>query len=418
MAWKETCPVEQRVQFIRELKAGTRNMAALCRAFGISRQTGYKWWRRYEEAGGGYKALLERPRRPKRSPGRISEAVEDAIVRARRKHRTWGPRKLRTWLRERRPQVPWPAASTIGEILKRHGLTRPRRKRRRTPPFTQPFAAARRPNDVWCIDFKGHFKTGDGSVCYPLTVVDASTRYLLCCRVMKQTDGDAVRKVLEGVFAEYGVPRAIRSDNGPPFASVGGGGLSELSAWWVRLGIRPERIQPGKPQQNGRQERLHGTMAVELAVVTGRTLREQQRLFDRFRRTYNDERPHEALQMQPPGRFYKPSTRRMKEKYQLVPKDCEEAWINCAGAFGWHGVSVLVNRALSGRSVALRRAGDGLWEIFYGPVLLGLLDEADLRKGVRRLRSPLRRPKWTLDEGAESTETTPSRGPAAGARAR
>ena len=253
--------MKERVKFVLEWEKrwnagrGLLNFAELCREFGISRQVGYVWLRRYREAKHNLDALKERTRRPLTSPAKLPDEMEDLLVAARKSHPTWGPEKLRAWLMHYRPQLELPAQSTIGAVLHRRGLTTPRPRRvRATQASTQPFADVTGPHATWCVDFKGHFRTRDGSKCYPLTIIDAHSRFLLRCEVLENPDGPAVQRVFDSAFSEFGLPAAIRSDNGPPFASVGAGGLTKLAVWWLRLGIRLERIEPGKPQQNGRQE--------------------------------------------------------------------------------------------------------------------------------------------------------------------
>src|SRR5688572_7756551 len=300
MPWNKTDAMTERTKFVLEWYRrwdegeGRVNIAALCRAFGISRETGYVWVRRFRDGGHQVASLAERSRRPKTNPRQVDAAMEDGIVRLKKQYPYWGPRKLKAWLEQRRPEYLFPAASTIGEVLKRNGLVRKRRKRQKTPPHTSPFAACGRPNDTWCVDFKGNFRVGDGSRCFPLTIMDAHSRFLLRCEGLEAANYKAVRPVFESAFEEFGLPEVIRSDNGSPFATKGAGGLSELSAWWVRLGIRPERIEPGKPQQNGRHERMHLTLKKETALPPRASMLAQQRRFDAFRREYNDERPHEA----------------------------------------------------------------------------------------------------------------------------
>src|SRR5688572_18718736 len=310
MPWKEMDALQQRMQFVLEWRReweqqeGRVNLSRLCRAFGVHRPTGRKWVRRYIDAGWSLAALEERSRRPHSSPTTTNAAVVERVIAARKKHPYWGPRKLRVLLLRQQPRRAVPSASTIGAILKREGLSGPRKRRRRTPAYERPFAQCLGPNDVWCIDFKGQFRTGDGVLCYPLTITDAFSRYLIRCEVLTTTDAESVRPVMERAFAELGLPAAIRSDNGPPFATTGAGGLSALSIWWRKLGIRHERIEPGKPQQNGRHERMHRTLRQETADPPRANLKAQQRAFDRFRREFNDERPHEALNQRTPRSLY------------------------------------------------------------------------------------------------------------------
>ena len=276
MPWKETCPMKERSRFVVEQESGRYAMAELCRIFGISRETGYKWVERYKAEGPP--GLQDRSRAPRCHPNAVPEEVEAVILETRAAYPTWGPKKLRAWLQTHRPEEGWPAGSTIGEILERHGLTVPRKKRRRTPPYTEPFAACAGPNAVWCMDFKGWFRTGDGVRCDPLTISDAFSRYVLRCQALSDMREERVRPLCEAAFREFGLPWAIRTDNGSPFASRGIAGLSRLSVWWLRLGIVPERIEAGHPEQNGRHERMHRTLKAETASPPAPTVRGQRRV--------------------------------------------------------------------------------------------------------------------------------------------
>ena len=284
MVWKETCVVDERMRFVLAVEAGDVSKAALCREFGISRRVGYKWLSRYREAG--VAGLSDRSRAPLTRPGAISAALAERCLSVRRAHPTWGPLKVRAWLLRREPSVVWPSASSIGMLFDREGLTVKRRRRRRTPPWSAPFAACDGANDVWCIDFKGWFLTGDGTHCEPLTLSDAHSRYLLRCQALGRNDGGHVWPILEAAFREFGLPLALRSDNGPPFASSGAGGLSRLAVKVLKAGVRPERISPGKPQQNGRHERLHLTLKQDTACPPALSLRQQLERFQDFQRVY------------------------------------------------------------------------------------------------------------------------------------
>ena len=281
--------MDERLQFIEECKSQEWSMAEVCRRFQISRKTGYKWLDRYES--GGVDALKDGSHAPHSNPRQVLEEVEDAIVEARGKHPHWGPVKLLAWLDRTAPEIQWPAPSTIGEILHRHGLAVPQRKRLKATPNSEPLKHAVGPNLVWCADFKGWFRCQDGSRCDPLTITDAYSRFLLRCQAAKHPDTGYTKPLFEATFREYGLPESIRIDNGAPFASVGIGGLSELSVWWIKLGIRPERIEPGKPAQNGRHERMHRTLKQETVQPPRANPREQQKAFDEFRQEYNWERP-------------------------------------------------------------------------------------------------------------------------------
>ncbi|MGH8650034.1 MAG: IS481 family transposase, partial [Burkholderiales bacterium] len=285
--------MDQRTAFIADQRQGLYPVTELCARYGISRKTGYKWLGRFEEAG--RQGLQERSRAPHACPHRIAEAVAALICAARRQHPSWGPAKLLAWLAPRHPALDLPAISTAGDLLARRGLVQHRRRRRHySHPGVVP-ATTTQPNDLWTADFKGHFRSRDGIYCYPLTIADQHTRYLLACHGLLSTKGVGVRPVFERLFREYGLPRAIRTDNGVPFATTGIHGLSQLNVWWLRLGIQHQRILPAQPQQNGAHERMHKTLKGEAIRPPRSTLATQQRAFTAFRRLYNEERPHAAL---------------------------------------------------------------------------------------------------------------------------
>jgi putative transposase len=385
MPWKETRVVDQRVQFIAAVQQEPRgNFSALCARFGISRDTGYKWVKRYRE--GGAEGLGDRKPVPGSCPHRTSDVVESQVVELRKEWPDYGPKKLRAMLLEKAPELAVPAASTIGDILDRNGLIRPRRVRLRVPPSSNPLAHAQQPNDVWCVDFKGHFTLGNGNRCYPLTITDAASRYLIKCEIVAKPDEEHCRPHFERAFHEFGMPARIRSDNGPPFATKSLGGLSRLSVGWVQLGIEPERIEPGKPQQNGRHERFHLTLKQQTASPPRSDAAEQQRTFDRFRHEYNDVRPHEALGQTPPARHYEPSLRAMPEPRAPDYPDMMVRWVSSGGEICVKGSSLYVGSVLGKQPVGLRQIDADEWEIFYGPLLLGYVLK---RKGVARIE-PLR----------------------------
>jgi transposase InsO family protein len=386
--WKESCAMQERFKFVIEVGKDEKSIAQLCREFGISRSSGHKWLRRYEEEPYP-EALEDQSRRPTHSPFRTDERVEDVVVAARKHYPHWGPRKLRHLLLSRRcpGDGAWPSAATIGRILKRHGLVRAPRRRRHTPPYTRPFAEVTAPNQLWCIDFKGHFRTLDGTTIYPLTITDAFSRAVLRCEVVLEPNSAEVREILESAFREYGLPEAIRSDNGTPFASTGPGGLTELSAWWITQRVRHERIDPGKPQQNGRHERMHRTLKQETAMPPAATARGQQRRFDRWRKEFNEERPHEALAMATPMSMYSPSARRFDEKRgrDQYPFDVERGLVDDNGYIRWQRRRVFIARALHGQLVELRPARKRRrWLVCFGPVVLGHYDERAKRPRLVR----------------------------------
>ena len=367
----------ERKRFIEEYLTGEFTVTELCRRYGISRKTGHKWIRRFMD----HCELGDRSSRPHRSPKAVPAWIEDAIVRARRDKPRWGPRKLRDALRRLNPSTELPSVSTFALIFRRNGLIRPKRRRRKTPPFSAPLAHAKAPNQVWCIDFKGHFAVGV-TRCYPLTITDAHSRYLLACIALNRPDGNHVRRAMQRVFDEFGLPDAIRSDNGTPFASTGLSGLSQLSAWWWRLGIRHERIEPGKPQQNGRHERMHLTLAQETAAPPRKSLNAQQRAFDHFRKEYNNDRPHEALGGQVPADYYQPSLRRLPDppwgRDFLYPDEFDIAQVSKLGYLQWNGRSSYVSSALAHEKLGLDWQDRRSWRVYFGRMLLGTL-----RRGVR-----------------------------------
>ena len=372
--WNSTSPEVEQIRFIERWESKGETFLDLCQAFGISRKTGYKRVHRFQ--AWGWDGLGDLSRAPHQHPNQTEWAVAERLIAARQAHPTWGPKKLVAWLKAREPGVPWPAPSTVGDLLNKAGLVRRRKRRRQTAPWSQPFVQAEQPNDLWCIDFKGWFRTGDGVRVDPLTVEDASSRYLLACHGLRQPRGSEVRRVLEEVFREYGLPQAIRTDNGSPFASVGLGGLSSLAVWWVKLGILPERIEPGHPEQNGRLERLHRTLKAETANPPQPTWQRQQRAFQDFRSGYNQERPHEALQQQPPARRYRPSVRPYPRRVDSPEYEAGTTVrrVRTNGEIKWQGQLVYLSEALCGEPVALTPQDDRFWTIRYGPLQIGLLD--------------------------------------------
>lgn len=347
LPWRQIDAVEEQKELIRRWQVGGVSVAELARQFGVSRKTAHKRISRFKRLG--WQGLGDLSRAPHSSPTRTSEAVRELIVAAKLKHRAWGPKKLLPWLAERNPDMQLPGVSSAGEILRRRGLVRPGRRVRRTPPWSEPFAHVRAPNDIWCIDFKGWFRTGDGTRCDPLTVSDAHTRYCLACRSLSHPGHAEVKRELERVFGQYGLPWVIRTDNGPPFASTGLGGLSRLAVWWVKLGIVPERIAPAHPEQNSRHERMHRTLKDDMARPA-RTLRAQQRAFDRFVQEYNQERPHEALGQRPPARAYALSSRAYPARVDepAYPAHLAVRRVRSNGEIRWQGRKIFVSEALRG----------------------------------------------------------------------
>jgi putative transposase len=375
MAWQDVAPMEERIRFIVEATREGKGVSALCREFGISRKTGYKWLTRYR--AWGLAGLHELSRRPRASPTRIPAAVEALVLRERHRHRTWGPKKLQAILATKYGVVPGPAVSTIGNLLKRHGLTRKTRGRR---PVSQPDrrtqTAATAPNAVWAADFKGWFRTRDGQRCDPLTLSDGYSRYVLACRLVAGQRHDRVRPVFRQVFRRFGLPAVLRVDNGSPFGSRGVCGLSKLSAWWCQLGIRVEFIAPGHPEQNSVHERMHRTLKAETARPPAATPRAQQARFDRWRREFNTERPHEALGMQRPAERYRPSARRYTDHPAppAYPRHYEVRRVKPSGVVQWQNRFRYIGEALRGMLVGLTEVDEGRYAVYFGELLLGYLD--------------------------------------------
>jgi transposase InsO family protein len=385
MPWKETCAMDERMRFVIAASEEGAVMSEVCARFGISRTAGYKWLVRY--ASEGADGLKERSRAPVEHGRARPDEIVSAVLALRERFPHWGPKKLRVKLGECMPSVALPAASTIGEWLRQEGLTEPRKRRRHCTPSRGRLLAADAANAVWCIDFKGWFRTGDGKRCDPLTLSDAMSRYLLRCQAVERLDHDHVREVLEAAFCEFGLPLAIRSDNGTPFASTGAGGLSALSLWWIKLGITPERITPGKPQQNGRHERMHRTLKAETASPPAATLAEQQQRFDRFRETFNGERPHEALDFMVPAKLYRPSARCYPRALRepVYEDGAAVRRVRSNGEIKWGGELIFISEVLVGEPVAISETETGEWLVCYADVELGYIDRTGRRLCRRNL---------------------------------
>jgi len=412
MPWRETCPVDERLKFIAAYLRGEISLTRLCAAFSVSRKTGYKWIERYTTDGAG--ALLDRTRRPHSHPTAVPEEVAELVVGARRCHPFWGPKKLLLTLAAKYPGLDLPAGSTVARILSRRGLVMPRGPgRRRAPPYSRPFLGYDRPNAVWCADFKGHFRMGSGRYVHTLTISDGFSRFLLRCEGLLRTTARVVQPIFESAFREYGLPDAIRTDNGPPFASCAPAGLSHLAIWWIKLGIRPERIQPGRPQQNGRHERMHRTLKAETARPPRSNLKEQQRAFDAFRKEYNTDRPHEALGQRPPATVYISSARPYPDSVPEVEyaAELEIRRVRNGGALNWGGTRWYISSNLSGHLVGLKALDDDTCAVYFGPFELGVLDQRTRSRAGRGQRptgklSPIPRPfaPLKLDKPPAPTE--------------
>lgn len=369
--------MDERMRMIGSWMSGDYAVSELAAEYGVSRKTVYKWIERHE--AGGWAALEDQSRAPRHHPNAVAAGVVQAVLELKEQRPLWGAPKLLRKLEQKLDADECPAESTVSEILRRHGLSRIARRRRRAVPSAQPFAACQEANAVWCADFKGWFRTGDGAKCTPLTISDGHSRYLLRCQGLDGSTGfTTVQPLFIATFREYGMPRAIRTDNGPPFASTALGGLSPLSVWWVRLGLELERIEPGHPQQNGRHERMHRTLKAATAQPPRANLRQQQKAFDEFRREYNQERPHEALGQRPPAEVYQPATRDYPERLpepRGYPDDWQKRKVRGSGQIKWKGRDLRITGALVGHEIGLQPVGDGAWAIYFEHLELGRFDE-------------------------------------------
>jgi transposase InsO family protein len=405
MPWKTSSVMEEKLRFVFEYEQRERSLTELCQRYGIARETGYVWIRRYREKG--IEGLIERSRSALRHENQTAAEIEQKVLELRQAHMRWGPRKLKRVLERDEPGRVWPAASTIGTLLKREGLVVARRKRRRTAPYTEPLAHADGPNRLWCADFKGWFRTGDGRRIDPLTITDAHSRYLLKCQAVEKTDTTRVQAIFEAVFREYGLPQAIRTDNGAPFATSAIAGLSRLAVWWMKLGIVPERIEAGHPEQNGRHERMHRTLKQEVAQPPAANWREQQRAMERFRQEYNQVRPHEALGMQTPAAAYELSPRSYPARIPEpeYPESMQVLHVKSQGQFRWKKQDVFLSEVLWGEPVGLSPVDDRWFTIYFGQYPIARFDSRQLRV------LPLKKAKEFGMAGAGEGEVSPSPAP-------
>lgn len=375
MPWQEVSKVEERLRFIARLLDG-EGMSAVCREFGISRKTGYKIWSRYQ--CDGLEALCDRSRRPVRYANQLPEQVERLIVSTRKDKPHWGARKIREVLvRKLAGDVRIPAQSTVHAVLDQNGLVSRARKRRRAHKAEgTPLSAGLAPNDLWAADFKGEFKLGNRQYCYPLTVTDHASRFLLSCEAFDSTKEKPVMEAFLALFKERGLPSAIRTDNGLPFASPNGlYNLSKLSVWWLRLGIGIERIKPGHPQQNGRHERMHLTLKKEATRPAGMNSLQQQAKFDAFVKEFNEERPHEALAMKTPAEVYRPSSRQYQGLPDLdYPFHDRDALVTACGRICMHRKKINVSTVLAGQKLGIKEVEEGIWLISFMSYDLGYID--------------------------------------------
>lgn len=374
MPWKTVKPMDQKIQLIADWQTNEFSITDLSQKYSVSRKTIYKWLNRYDQES--INGLNDRSRAPKHSPNQTDECIINMIIAKKRKKVKLGPKKIISRLKYLHPHIEWPAASTAGKWLKRYGLVRRRKRRLSIPPYTEPFAACNRPNAVWSADYKGQFYTMDAQVCYPLTISDNFSRYLLECQGLIGPRYQETHDVFERAFMEHGLPDAIRTDNGTPFASRHVGGLSRLSLWWIKLGIIPERIAKGCPQENPRHERMHRTLKEYTLDGIASTMREQQKRFDAFRFEYNTERPHESLGQRYPSEYYKHSVRPYIKNPAIPPYDFSFTVrkVRSSGDFRFKCNAFYVTELLAGEYVGLKEIADGYWNINYSFYSLGTID--------------------------------------------
>jgi putative transposase len=409
MPWKEMSPMELRLRFVADALEGLYEMSELAAQYGISRKTAYKWLRRFGERGA--EGLVERSHAAAVVANRTPREVEECVVAVRRQHPTWGPRKLLDCLQRGEAGMEMPSRSTVAEILKRYGLVRVRPRRRREGHPGRPTTEPTRANEIWGADFKGQFRTRDGRYCYPFTVSDLYSRYVICCDGYGSTAAEGVMKSLEAAFRRYGVPEAMRTDNGTPFASTGIARLTRVGVWLLKLGVRRELIQPGKPGQNGRHERMHRTLKLEATQPPQRDLGRQQRAFDAFVREFNEERPHEAIGMKRPAEVYTPSSRAFPTRIvePEYPGHFEVRRVSRNGGVRWKGGWLNVGHSLIEENVGFEAVGDGIWDAYFMSLRIGRFDERELRLvgtmathyrcGKRGDRPPERGERDSLSDG-------------------
>jgi putative transposase len=377
MPWQECNQMDERLKFIARLLDGEK-MAALCRDFNVSRKTGYKILKRCNNIG--LEGLTDRSRRPYRHANQLPVQIETLIVRCKQDKPHWGAPKIRERLARLYPDVHTPAISTVHAILDRHGLVK-RRTRRRNKAAGTTLSMTDQPNDLWCADYKGEFMLADRRYCYPLTITDFASRYLIACEALHTTKETYAFAVFESAFKEFGLPRAIRTDNGVPFASPNAlFNLSKLSVWWLRLGIAIERIKPGHPQQNGRHERMHLTLKLETTKPAAANFLEQQGKFDDFIDCYNNERPHQALNMQCPAQHYQPSPRQYRGLPELdYPLHDKAATVTTCGRICFNRQKINLSQVFAGQTVGVKQTDDGIWLVSFMDYDLGYFDDETCR---------------------------------------
>lgn len=365
MPWKKIEPMDQKIQLVANWQSKNFTKTDLSKKYGISRKTVDKWLRRYNVQG--IDGLKDQSRAPVHRPRATSETIIKRIVEHKLKNSKRGPKKIYSQLKRKHPDINWPVPSTIGYWLNKHGLVKPRKKRLRVPPYNEPFIGCKSSNDVWSADYKGQFSTRDRYVCYPLTISDNFSRYLIRCQGLPGPRYRETRDVFRSAFREYGLPDAIRVDNGVPFAGKSVAGLSRLSVWWIQLGIIPERIEKGCPEQNGRHERMHRTLKYETLDTKAKNMKEQQQRFDLFQIDYNNDRPHESLNQNPPSDYYQKSRRPYVEKSQKPNYDYNFSvrQVRNNGEIRFKGRLYFLTNLLDDQPVGLKQIDNDRWNIYY-----------------------------------------------------
>lgn len=381
MPWTETKPMNEKIKFISAYLGNKEgSFQGLCSRFNISRKTGYKYINRYQELG--IDGLKECSRATHTHPNKISPFVEENILEVKKKYSSWGSKKILHWLNQERGDCTWPAKSTIEAVLKRHHLVKPSKRQRRVISYKYPLALCTNPNDIWSIDYKGQFKLGNNQFCYPLTVTDNFSRYLFAIDGAYEISGKQTKKVLTQLFNEFGLPLFIRSDNGSPFATNGLGGLSKISVWLIKLGITPERIRKGHPEENGRHERMHFTLKQETTQPPKSNLKEQQVCFDHFKLIFNEQRPHEGIQFSRPATLYTPSERQLPSTLNQVEYDSSFSYtrrIRTNGTMKWIGKEIFVSETLIGETIGLKPYSEEEWLIHFSHLPIGIFNEKTLQ---------------------------------------
>ena len=377
MSWKETEPMNEKLKFIAAyLNNDSQTFKSLCERFNISTKTGYKFVNRFEVEG--IDGLKERSRAPHTNGNKMPAFIEQNIFNVKSRYPRWGAKKVLSYLKQKNNEIAWPARSTIDDLFVRHNLVIPRKRKKQVAPYTEPFALCEKPNDIWSIDYKGQFKLGNKQYCYPLTITDNYSRYILAIEGSKRISRDTTKHVLDELFSEFGLPYAIRSDNGVPFAGTGLGGLSQLSIWLIKLGVIPERIRKGQPQENGRHERMHFTLKQETASPPQYNFSQQQRRFDQFKKTFNEERPHEGINFERPAWLYTPSERAYSRKITAIEYDtnlCTTRMIRTNGTMKWKGSEIFISELLIGENIALKPYNENEWIMYFSFFPIGIFNE-------------------------------------------